>query len=255
MHALVYYYDGSWYGLLSAIFRAFEYKEEPIAIRKERATETLFNDSRQITTDETKAIRLIKGINKKSALTLKRLYWAFLSEKDDCELLCLQVVRLVFKEKEQAESDYRKKQVLAIKQIEKEIGREIHRMHAFVRFQEAKDGIWYAFIRPDFNVLPLITEHFEKRYADQKWVIYDLSRSYGMFYDLHKVEQISISFEETVQDGLIPKETKSSSESDYIDLWKQYFVSATIKERLNMKLHIQHVPRRYWSLMPEINNT
>ena len=59
-------------------------------------------------------------------------------------------------------------------------------MEAFVRFQLTKDGLYYCIIQPDYNVLPLISNHFEKRYADQRWLIYDSRRKYGIYYDLKK---------------------------------------------------------------------
>jgi probable DNA metabolism protein len=40
-------------------------------------------------------------------------------------------------------------------------------------------------------------------------------------------------------------------ESLYQELWKQYFDSVNIKARRNMKLHIQHVPKRYWKYLIE----
>jgi probable DNA metabolism protein len=57
-------------------------------------------------------------------------------------------------------------------------------MTAFVRFEKMQDGVFFAKIDPDFNVLPLIRKHFKDRYQDQKWMIYDLRRNYGILYDL-----------------------------------------------------------------------
>ncbi len=59
-------------------------------------------------------------------------------------------------------------------------------MEAFVRFQLIKDGLYYATVQPDYNVLPLILKHFKDRYADQRWLIYDTLRKYGILYDLEQ---------------------------------------------------------------------
>jgi probable DNA metabolism protein len=40
-------------------------------------------------------------------------------------------------------------------------------------------------------------------------------------------------------------------EVEYQVLWKSYFDSVNIKERKNPKLHLQHVPRRYWKYLSE----
>jgi probable DNA metabolism protein len=34
-------------------------------------------------------------------------------------------------------------------------------------------------------------------------------------------------------------------------LWKAYFKSLTIKERINPKLQRQHLPKRYWKYLTE----
>jgi hypothetical protein len=39
----------------------------------------------------------------------------------------------------------------------KQVGREKHRMEAFVRFKKAKDGLFLSLVKPDFNVLPIIS--------------------------------------------------------------------------------------------------
>ena len=60
-------------------------------------------------------------------------------------------------------------------------------MEAFVRFKKTTDGLFLSLVRPDFNVLPLIQPHFKRRYQDQRWLIYDEQRKYGLYYDLHEI--------------------------------------------------------------------
>ena len=87
--------------------------------------------------------------------------------------------------------DYSDSTVLHISQLARKVGREKHRMEAFVRFQLTKDNIYFANIEPDFDVLPLISKHFRDRYADQQWLIYDVKRKYGIYYNLDHVEMVS----------------------------------------------------------------
>src|ERR1700759_5807161 len=125
------------------------------------------------------------------------------------------------------------------------IGRERHRMEAFIRFQKLSDGTFYAGVEPDFNVLPLLIKHFRDRYADQKWIIYDLKRKYGIYYDLEKVEYMEVEFS---TDGDKNKLTGIYFEDEqlYQHLWKNYFNSVNIPSRKNLKLHLRHIPKRYW---------
>ncbi|HCV81945.1 MAG TPA: DNA metabolism protein, partial [Zunongwangia profunda] len=41
------------------------------------------------------------------------------------------------------------------------------------------------------------------------------------------------------------------NEISFQKLWKSYFESTNIKSRKNTKLHLQHVPKRYWKYLTE----
>ncbi|WP_417885830.1 TIGR03915 family putative DNA repair protein [Zunongwangia sp.] len=121
-------------------------------------------------------------------------------------------------------------------------------MEAFVRFELLKDDIFFAKINPDFNILPLILKHFKTRLADQKWIIYDLKRNIGSYYNLKKISYITIYFKNKAS---ITKNIIKNNEKNYQILWKSYFESTTISSRKNTKLHLQHVPKRYWKFLTE----
>jgi probable DNA metabolism protein len=40
-------------------------------------------------------------------------------------------------------------------------------------------------------------------------------------------------------------------ESAYQYLWKNYFTSVNIVSRKNTKLHLRHIPKRYWKYLTE----
>lgn len=77
----------------------------------------------------------------------------------------------------------------------KQVGREKHRMEAFVRFKRPKMDCFSVWSNRDFNVLPIISRHFKERYQDQRWLIYDEQRQYGIYYDLNDVHQIEMNAE------------------------------------------------------------
>ena len=164
------------------------------------------------------------------------------------ENLLLRYVKYVIAGKHGVENDYGHPDVLQVQQTSKKVHREKHRMEAFVRFQLTKDGLYYAIVQPDYNVLPLIATHFKERYADQRWLIYDGRRKYGLYYDLKEVTEVTIDFNENDTEA---KNVYDDKEDLYKELWKQYFDSVNIKARKNMKLHIQHVPKRYWKYLIE----
>ena len=105
-------------------------------------------------------------------------------------------------------------------------------MLAFVRFELLQDEVYFAKIEPDFNVLPLIRKHFKERYfADSKWMIFDLKRHYGIFYDLKEVHfflrliLLNCKISEILNNSITRKKK-------YQTLWQRYFVK---QEFLNEK--------------------
>jgi len=158
---------------------------------------------------------------------------------------------LAFREPRGLRMDYRNESILRMKEIHRMVNREVHRMHAFVRFQKTADAIYAATINPDFDVMPFIGTHFEKRYADQQWLIYDTRRNYGLFYDLKGIRTVMLDSPLWVGNKQIDHNILSSDESLFKNAWAKYFHATCIQERRNMRLHLQHVPHRYWTYLPE----
>ncbi len=246
-------YDGSYEGLLSAFFEMYEYKiEQPFICKEGNTSASLFGKIHHSIFNEEKSRRVYEKLKDKlSAKSFSKIYAAYLSEIKDIENVLFRYVQHVLANKNSVENDYSDPDVLMVQQTDKKVHREKHRMEAFVRFQCTKDQLYYAIIQPDFNVLPLIKNHFVKRYADQRWLIYDSQRKYGLYYDLEKVEEVFINFEADLNNAATLKEIFDEKEELYQILWKQYFQSVNIKARKNMKLHIQHMPKRYWKYLVE----
>ena len=245
-------YDGSFNGFLTAVFMVYEEKITVSDIQRHgKVQNALFADNERVYTNTEKAKRVWRGIQAKNQLTLKNIYFAFLSEKKGIELILLQYIQKMFVDKASVHIDFSDAEVLKISQLSKSVGREKHRMEAFVRFQLTKDGIFFANIAPDFNVLPLISKHFRNRYADQEWIIYDIKRKYGLYYNGTAMELISLDKAEVYTNSIRKSDRFLEEEYDYQTLWNNYFKSTNIKSRINKKLHTQHVPKRYWKYLSE----
>ena len=246
-------YDGTFEGLLTAIFEVYEYKFTSVNITtKERFQAHVFNNHHESYYDRLKSERVWKGLSAKiSAAALSQVCKAFLSDESGIENVLLQYIQYAISKNQSIESDYSNPAVLTVVQTAKKVYREKHRMEAFIRFQLTADGLFYAVCQPDFNVLPLVEKHFKSRYADQRWLIYDCKRKYGIYYDLYKVEIIFLSFDSTTNNGKNIELILHDKEVLYQQLWQQYFKSVNIQARKNLKLHIQHMPKRYWKHLPE----
>ncbi len=249
----IYLFDGSLEGLLCAIFEWFERKPGQVWIKTTQQHQPeAFSPVFYVDNDLKKADRVWKGLQARLAKDwMRRFYCAFLSEQPKTMADLFEFACYVFSNPRGAETNYGNAHVLAIAQMARKVEREKHRMEAFIRFQHTADGIFYCGIAPDFNVLPLIMMHFKNRYADQQWIIYDLKRQYGLFYDLEKVEEICMEIHEQKNLGRPPAHLLSEKETLYAVLWKDYFKSTNIASRKNTRLHIQHVPKRYWKYLTE----
>lgn len=246
-------YDGSFEGFLCAVFDVYEYKltdVEIVAAHKHQPS--MFAAPHFVNHDPAHSDRVWKGLEKKLSLAAqKQVYRTFLSETDGIENKLFQYIQYAFASQSVTEEDFIHPAVLTVFQTAKKVWREKHRMEAFVRFQKTADGLFYAIIDPDYNVLPLIGNHFAERYADQRWLIYDTRRRYGLYFDGESVQTVQLTFSETTAQGRDVSAAYDESETLYQQLWRQYFKNVNIAARKNTRLHIQRMPRRYWKFLPE----
>lgn len=246
-------YDGSFEGLLSCIFRAVKQRIQPEAIVCEALYQpSLLDEYLSVPANEEQAERVLTGLSTRAGKRATRcLFNIFLSELPEREWLSYQLVLAIISGRgPDILNNYANPVVLRAAQIEKMIHREVHRMHAFVRFQKTHQGLFYAWITPDFNVLPLIGDHFEKRYADQDWLIFDVQRDYGILYDKTSLQWVEPDHP-LCQPLLAGAVQEDATEENYQQLWQTYFHAVNISARNNAKLHLRHLPRRYWKYLTE----
>ena len=245
-------YDSTFEGFLTTVFDIYEFKySNPKIIKCSELQQNLFVDTVEIITDNSKSDRVIKKLQLQiGADGIRNIIYSFLSENHGVENLLFAVIDYSVKNPTvNITKDFSNQYVLQISKLTKSVGREKHRMEAFIRFEQLKDGIYFAKIDPDFDVLTLIIPHFKNRYQDQKWLIYDLRRKYGVYYDLETVTIVTLDFDAILSKNI--DNLYSDSEINYQKLWSEYFDHTNIKERKNMKLHVQHVPQRYWKYLTE----
>jgi len=244
-------YDGSFEGLFTAIFETYSRKLTAVKISRAGTEQALlFGEQITVYTDATQAQRVWKKLQVLIGWEgLHSIRQVYLSEIPEMEQVILGTVRYALLQGQDVLSDYGHPDILRLRQIARMVHREKHRMEAFVRFQLTKDELYYSVIDPDFNVLPLILAHFEGRYADQRWLIYDQRRKYGIYYDLHTTAFVDLTPDVALdQPGM---EILNEEEPLYQLLWKDYFHHVNIPSRKNTKLHLQHVPKRYWKYLTE----
>ncbi len=223
---------------------------------EDNALPLIYDEVIHVETNENKAGRVWAGLQKKiSKEASYMLSVCFLSELPEIDILLFHYIFKAFQSEKSIETNFGDKHVLELSKIYKKVTREAERMIMFVRFQKTADDIFFAPIEPIYNVMPMIIEHFKDRFSDQKWVIYDLKRNCGIYYDLKTTEEIVLENPQFNHlSGMLDNSLLAEEEMQYQTLWKNYFKSMAIKERLNPQLHKQLLPKRFWKYLPEKRN-
>lgn len=245
----LYIYDGSFSGLLTAIYEAYYHKDKPEEIiPEEKYQPHLLACPIYIQTDEVKSSKVSQAIHEKiGRQTLHDVYCTFLSELPGSSTLIYEYLKLGFKLKDQVNLHLHLDSVRQVLEISQKVGAEQHRMLGFVRFSLIENKFYYAAFEPDYNILELIAPHFATRLANEYFIIHDVKRELAVFYNTN--EWVI---------GTLAKEQFSAlknhhADSSYQTLWKEYFQATTITSRLNPKCQIRSMPKRYWTYLTEMN--
>lgn len=243
---LVYVYDGSFEGLLTAVYEAYYRKQKPERLLPEKNLQSSFLDEYiHIVTDMEKSNRVYDSIRRKiSAQTLENIYHVYLSDDPEAGTLIYNYLRLGWKIGGRIELHLSEDCVFKVHRICQRVTHETHKMMGFVRFQLVEGNIYYAPIEPDNNIVELLAPHFADRLADQNWVIHDVRREVAAVYN--RSEWVLVN---SVLEGLPAEDEK---EKEYRELWKEFFNTITISNRFNPQLQKRLMPVRYWRHLTEM---
>ena len=238
-----YYYDGSFDGLLTVIYIAYNDRENKILRVSAKAEQLILAlDDIHIITDFSKARRVEKSI-------CDKLSYNFLNSIRACFLSCDKnkdtvIIHTVYKALKYGEEILNSldDHAFYMNKLVKQVLNERHRYLGLLRFKEMKDGIMFSTIEPKNNILPILISHFKNRMKREKIAIFDKGRKMIVYYDGKKAE---IFFVESLEIEW------SDEEIEYSELWKTFHKSISIKERENKKLQQSNIPKYYWKHLIE----
>ena len=257
---LVYIFDRTLDGLLTAVFDAFSLRQYPDMLAGENEPLPLFCDEvHKVVTADDRANRVWVGLEKRlSKQALKLLTVSYLSELSELDMPLFNYICKVFRQPEgraSIERNFSDPDILSVTKISRKVVWEQHRMLQFLRFQKAKDGTYLGVVSPDHNVLPLTVSHFRDRFGDQPWLIYDAKRRYGFYYDCTEVTRITFQDDSSLpfdlDSGKLNPGLLSADDHLFQELWRTYFKAICIRERINPKKQKSDMPQRYWKYMTE----
>ena len=236
---IAYIYDGSFNGLLTIVFDSYISKTIPSRIVTEESEISLFFKYTISKTDEEKANRIYNGIIKNiSSHCLYTAYHVFLSDDKNKETDIVKYLLLGFQIGNKIDHLLTNELVLKLEKISKRVFGEYHRLCGLLRFIELKNGIFYAKIHPDNNVLELLGHHFISRLPTQNFIIHDKKRNIALLYN---TKEYLITEAENLKITLL-----SEKELLFQNLWRTFYNSIGIKERKNSKLRMKCMPKKYW---------
>ncbi len=251
---MIILYDGTFEGFLSVIFDCYDQKLTPDDIcRTDNFQNNMFSQTHFIYTHKEHSERVWKSWQSKLSKDLNQLpFLAFLSAEKDIEMHLYHFARMSFAGIGQVESNYSNEHILAVRKATRRVTQEARRLLQFVRFQLTADNIYFSALSPQYDVLPLCLKHFKNRFADQHWIVYDMKRDYGFYYNCSKVDEIVLTNKTfNVSDGKVQNNMLHEDEVQYQKLWANYCKNISISERVNLKCQKNHMPRRYWKFLTE----
>ena len=124
--------------------------------------------------------------------------------------------------------------------LEKQIRRDVHKMHAFVRFRAlpGREDDFVAWFEPEHYIVDLAIRFFVRRFAGMRWAILTPYRSARW-----DGEALAMGDGATRADA--PAEDASES------LWQAYYANIFNPARLNPRMMRQEMPQKYWKHLPE----
>ena len=244
---IIYVYDGSFDGLLTAVFESFKNKEIPSEIVSENDfIPTLFAVHR-VVTDENLSLRVKNGVKRAAG---SRAYNAvrlgYLTNLDDKGALINDFIHMAMQYGEGVTRMLADYTVNRLFRAVKALNQESHKYLGFVRFSES-DGFLTSVIEPKNQVLPIIANHFCDRYPEESFMIFDKTHSQALIWHNHTKAFIEIDNLEI--------NNLSENEQAFQALWKSYYDTMEIKARHNERCRMSFMPKRYWNNLPEMQNT
>lgn len=243
---IIYTYDRSLDGLLTAVFESFKNHEIPLNIESdENIQQSLDTVYFHISTDIHKAKRVEKALREKiSDSSWKNVFFSYLSNTPDKEMKILYYIHRCFQYGKNVNSHLNDKYVAAVLDTALYVINEAHKLKGFIRFSELEGGILYGEISPKNRVLPCLIKHFTARYHAIPFMINDLTHKECLVYNgydcvIHPTSSVPIL-------------NLTENELKHRVLWKQFYESVEIKERHNEKCRTNNMPKRYWKHLVEM---
>jgi uracil-DNA glycosylase len=157
------------------------------------------------------------------------------SDPERFALLYAMLLRL--KTNRHALDDQAEPLVRRLHDLTKAVRRDIHKMHAFVRFREIDDR-FVAFFEPEHHIVRRASSFFVNRFTNMHWSIL--------------TPELSIHWDgQTLSEGPGAARAEAPSGDPLEETWRTYYASIFNPARLKVGAMLKEMPKKYWRNMPE----
>ncbi|MEO7726960.1 MAG: UdgX family uracil-DNA binding protein, partial [Burkholderiales bacterium] len=131
--------------------------------------------------------------------------------------------------------------VTRARNMQKAVARDIHKMHAYVRFRESREpegAVYVAWFEPSHHIVAAAAPFFVRRFASMRWSI--LTPDASAYWDGAALHMGPGASRANAPDG------------DALEtLWRSYYKSIFNPARLKVATMQSQMPRKYWGNLPE----
>lgn len=138
-------------------------------------------------------------------------------------------------------SDRADKLVRRVNDLSHAVGRDIHKMRAFVRFREVADADgsrFVAWFEPDHQIVRANAAFFVDRFASMRWSI--LTPKGSVHWDGARLLE-----------GPPARRAEAPDADPTEAVWKSYYAAIFNPARLMTKAMLKEMPKKYWRNLPE----
>lgn len=241
-------------GVYSGVYQAYEMHCDPADTRLMLAGEyepEFFMEYHDVMPDSVKAAKVRRTLSREfGEENSRKLSFALLSNQPDkADAVYHTIVsglknRLGFHILENLADPF----VMRVMELWRSMGNEFVHMRGFLRFRELENGVLYARMQPEHNVMQPLMEHFCDRLPGENFMIHDIGRksmavhpAFGSWY--------YVRIPENKEWDIIMQ--YSEDEFIYSAGFREFCKSIAIQERRNISLQRQMLPLRFRPEMTE----
>lgn len=236
---LICTFDGTFDGFLSVVYYTVKNRIRPVCICKDDSVQTLIEcEIVFVKTDLSKSEQVRNTVMDIMGYEgFKRAYYVFLNSHEDSLMTSYTYLLYGLKYGKKTYHYMSVPDINRAYELERQVVSEVSRMKGFLRFGVMEGGVEYAPMEPENDILSLLMPHFADRLKNIPFVIHDLLRQKAGVY-------AKGSWFITDAEELAPPKI-SDDEKTYRALWKKFYDTICIRERTNLKLQTNMMPKKY----------